>query len=62
MKNENNNLDTRAIDSSKRKFIKRSAYLAPLVLTMKAVPSFAAAGSGYNGPNGGQGPSPERPS
>jgi hypothetical protein len=38
-------------DVSKRKFIKTAAYVAPAILTLKATPSFASAGSG-RGNNG----------
>ena len=36
---------------SRREFIKKVAYVAPVVLTLRAVPSFAASGSprGNNG-------------
>ncbi len=34
-------------DSSKRKFIKTAGYIAPAILTLKAVPSFASSGSNY---------------
>ena len=33
-------------DESKRKFIKAAAYVAPAILTLKAIPSFASTGSG----------------
>jgi hypothetical protein len=32
-------------NSSKRKFIKTAAYVAPAILTLKAIPSFASSGS-----------------
>ncbi len=32
-------------DSSKRQFIKAAAYVAPVILTLKATPSFAGIGS-----------------
>ena len=35
-------------DQNRRDFIKKAAYIAPAVLTMAAVPSFASAGSGYD--------------
>lgn len=34
------------LDESKRKFIKAAVYVAPVVLTLKAVPSHAGTGSG----------------
>lgn len=30
----------------RREFVKRAAYAAPVILTLKAMPAFAAAGSG----------------
>ena len=33
-------------DSSKRKFIKTAAYVAPVILTLKVAPTFASGGSG----------------
>jgi len=32
---------------SRRDFIKKTAYVAPAIVTLKAVPSFAGSGSGY---------------
>lgn len=42
-------------DPSRRKFVKTAGYVAPAVLTLSAVPSFASAGSGRGsgGSNGG---------
>ncbi len=56
---------TNEIDSGKRKFIKKASYIAPVVLTMTAIPSFANTGSGWsngngNG-NGGQSPQHRNP-
>jgi hypothetical protein len=34
------------IKIKRREFVKRAAYAAPLILTLKAMPAFAAAGSG----------------
>jgi len=46
----------REVDTSKRTFIKTAAYVAPVVLTLSAMPSIASAGScnqgGGNGPEG----------
>jgi hypothetical protein len=38
----------------RREFVKKAAYAAPVILTLKAMPAFAAAGSGNNSqqPNG----------
>lgn len=33
------------VDNSKRKFIKKASYIAPAVITLKAMPSFASNGS-----------------
>ena len=45
------------LNSSKRKFLKTAAYVAPAILTLKAIPSFASSGSGRgdNGNSGGNG-------
>ena len=37
-------------DVSRRKFIKTAGYVAPAILTLKAIPSFASSGSGYTPP------------
>jgi hypothetical protein len=40
------------IKIKRREFVKRAAYAAPVILTLKAMPAFAAAGSGRdNGRN-----------
>ena len=39
--------------SGRREFLKKGAYVAPLIVTLTAVPAFAGTGSGYGG--GGQG-------
>ncbi len=36
-------------DDSRRKFVKTLGYVAPAIITLKAVPAFAAAGSGRSG-------------
>jgi hypothetical protein len=38
---------------SRRKFLKKAAYVAPFVVTLQAVPSFASSGSGFRPPGGG---------
>jgi hypothetical protein len=38
---------------SRRKFLKKVAYVAPVVVTLQAVPSFASSGSGFGRPGGG---------
>ena len=35
------------IDQSKRSFVKKAAYTAPVIVSMTAIPSFASAGSGW---------------
>ena len=47
---------------SKRELLKKAAYIAPAILTLKAVPSFAKNGSGEKGNNGvGNGEDPQPP-
>ena len=41
--------DRSTADMTKRDFIKKATYVVPAVLTLKAAPAFAAAGSGSNG-------------
>ena len=36
--------------NNRRDFLKKAAYVAPVVLTMTAVPAFASSGSGFNKP------------
>lgn len=40
------------IKIERREFVKRAAYAAPVILTLKAMPAFAAAGSGNDKPKG----------
>jgi hypothetical protein len=44
--------------ASRREFVKKAAYVAPLVLTLKAAPAFAKQGSKKPGkdPRGDKGP------
>lgn len=50
-------------DESKRKFVKTVGYVAPAILTLKAVPAFAATGSVRRGNDGvGNGLDPQPPS
>ena len=37
--------------NNRRDFLKKAAYVAPVILTMNAVPAFASSGSGYGPPN-----------
>ena len=49
---------------SKRELLKKAAYVAPAILTLKAIPSFASQGSGerQKGNNGvGNGEDPQPP-
>jgi hypothetical protein len=49
---------------SKRDFLKKSVYVVPTILTLKAIPTFAGSGSGRaeNGNNGvGNGVDPQPP-
>ena len=51
-------------EQSKREFIKKTAYVVPCILTLKAIPSFAGSGSGeaLKGNNGvGNGEDPQPP-
>jgi hypothetical protein len=52
-------------DESRRQFVRRAAYVAPAIVTLSAIPSFASAGSGNNhrrGNNGvGNGCDPQPP-
>ena len=49
-------MDTTTTDSKKisgrREFLKKGAYVAPLIVTLTAVPAFASSGSGYDGGGG----------
>jgi hypothetical protein len=50
--------------SDRRAFIKKTAYAVPIILTLKAMPAFAASGSGVStkGNNGvGNGVDPQPP-
>ena len=51
--------------SNRRDFIKKTAYAVPVILTLQAMPSFGAAGSGgskFKGNNGvGNGVDPQPP-
>jgi len=39
--------DSHVDQESRRKFVKTVAYVAPAIVTLSAMPSFASAGSGY---------------
>lgn len=49
------------LSSSKRKFLKTAAYVAPAILTLKAIPSFASSGSGRGNNGVGNGYDPQPP-
>jgi hypothetical protein len=60
---KNEGTDMTELNSSKRKFLKAAAYVAPAILTLKAIPSFASSGSGRgdqgnNGVGNGYDPQP----
>ena len=40
--------------NNRRDFLKKATYVAPVILTMTAVPAFASSGSGYGGNHQGQ--------
>lgn len=49
-------------NESRRDFLKKTAYVAPVILTMKAIPAFAGHGSMPHGNNGvGNGEDPQPP-
>jgi hypothetical protein len=59
-----NRTDPPADDQSRRAFLKTAAYVTPLILSLKAEPSFASQGSGthVHGNNGvGNGWDPQPP-
>ena len=43
---------------NRRDFMKRTAYVMPVILSLKAMPAFASAGSGNNGVGNGSDPQP----
>ena len=43
------------VNQSRRGFVRKAAYVAPAILTMTAIPSFASAGSGWSRGNEGVG-------
>ena len=48
-------------DESRRSFIKRAAYVTPLILSLKAEPAFASHGSGKGNNGVGNGVDPQPP-
>ena len=46
-------MDNKTVDLKKRKFVQRASYVAPVILTLTAIPSFASSGSGWNRPRRG---------
>jgi hypothetical protein len=44
--NQEGELVMSKIKIKRREFVKRAAYAAPVILTLKAMPAFAASGSG----------------
>jgi len=47
--------DSPVDQKSRRKFVKTVAYVAPVVVTLSALPSFASAGSPYRNHKGNEG-------
>lgn len=45
-------MKTKNNEQGRREFIKKAAYAAPVILTLKAVPSFAQSGSGRQASDG----------
>jgi hypothetical protein len=43
---------------NRRDFMKRTAYVVPVILSLNAMPAFASAGSGNNGVGNGSDPQP----
>lgn len=43
------------INDGRRSFVKKAAYIAPVIVTMTAIPSFASAGSGQRRRHGNEG-------
>ena len=37
-----------SVDTKRRDFVKKASYIAPAIMTMTAIPSFASAGSGWS--------------
>ncbi len=50
MSEENNSVSNEQKTEARRDFIKKAAYIAPAVMTMKAVPAFAVTGSAATAP------------
>jgi hypothetical protein len=48
-------------DQSRRSFIKTTAYVTPLILSLKAAPAFASYGSGHGNNGVGNGWDPQPP-
>jgi len=49
---ENRDMETeKKLQHSRREFVRKAAYLAPAIITLSAMPSFASAGSGYRAPH-----------
>ena len=47
--------DNQKIDTKRRDFVKKASYVAPAIMTMTAIPSFASAGSKWSRGNEGVG-------
>jgi len=51
---------TSEVKTGRRDFIKKALYVAPAIVTLSVIPSFASAGSGYRGSNHGSEHKPRR--
>ena len=51
---ENDN-QKQGVDTNRRDFVKKASYIAPTIITMSAIPSFASAGSGWSRVKGNEG-------
>lgn len=49
------------LNKSKRNFIKTAAYVAPAIMTLKVMPTFASSGSGRGNNGVGNGEDPQPP-
>ena len=50
MMSEENNVSNEQKTEARRDFIKKAAYVAPVIMTMKAAPALAQSGSGVTPP------------
>ena len=50
-----NDTKTQDIDTNRRNFVRKATYVAPAIITMTAIPSFASSGSGWSANKGNEG-------